>query len=144
MALEFRQVVDGYTLPNSLALNAEFYEADISVDAILSYPWMAKAQVGVFPHHNALAIDTPHLTLLYGIRKGKGGYISRRPENLYWGAEGHQGCYDPSDVNKIRTEGYCYESRKKKERKRAKNLQRQKQWAKPHGIFDIEIVNEKI
>ena len=38
MALKFRQVVDGYTLPNSLVLNAEFHEADIRVDAILSYP----------------------------------------------------------------------------------------------------------
>jgi hypothetical protein len=29
--------------------NAEFYEADIQVDAILSYPWMVKNKIGVLP-----------------------------------------------------------------------------------------------
>ncbi len=34
---------------------ATFHEADIQVEAILSYPWMEEARVGVFPHLEALA-----------------------------------------------------------------------------------------
>ena len=73
LGLHFRQVEDGYTLPQKLAFDADFYEADIRIDAILSYPWMVQAKVGVFPHYNALAIDKPRLILLYGlVRKGGG------------------------------------------------------------------------
>ena len=34
---------------------ATFIEADIEVQAILSYPWLEKAKIGVFPHLDSLA-----------------------------------------------------------------------------------------
>ena len=34
---------------------ATFHEAEIQVDAILSYPWTEEAKIGVFPHLEALA-----------------------------------------------------------------------------------------
>ena len=44
----------------------EFYTAKLDVDAILSYPWLCENKIGVSPHKNALALDEPELTLLYG------------------------------------------------------------------------------
>ena len=38
LGLKFRQVEDGYTLPEGLHFDVIFYEADIFVDALLSYP----------------------------------------------------------------------------------------------------------
>ena len=64
----FDQVVDGRTLPQTRSFEAEFYEAVISVDAILSFPWMADHKIGVFPHHQALALEEPVFTLLFGLR----------------------------------------------------------------------------
>ena len=32
-----------------------FFDADIQVDAILSYPWLRQQYLGVFPHLEALA-----------------------------------------------------------------------------------------
>jgi hypothetical protein len=64
--LEFVQVVEDQMLPELLHRGAMFYEADIKVDAILSYPWMAENRIGVFPHLEALALKEPELTLLYG------------------------------------------------------------------------------
>ena len=39
------------------------------MDGILSYAWMAKEKLGMFPHLRAMALDLPVTTLLYG----KGG-----------------------------------------------------------------------
>ena len=47
---------------------AEFYEAQIQADAILSYPWLAQTKLGIFPHHHALVLDNPELSFLYGLR----------------------------------------------------------------------------
>ncbi len=49
--------------------DAKFQEAEIEVDAILSYDLLLKNKVGVFPHHKALALDTSKLRLLYGIER---------------------------------------------------------------------------
>jgi hypothetical protein len=68
--LFFEQVVDGQTLPQNRSFQAEFYEAQIGVDAILSFPWMAQHKIGVFPHHQALALEEPVFTLLFGARNG--------------------------------------------------------------------------
>ena len=43
---------------------ADFLEAEIKVDAILSYPWMVKMKIGVFPHKGALILDRPGIPLL--------------------------------------------------------------------------------
>ena len=41
-----------------------FYTADIGVDAILSYPWLRDAKIGIFPHLNSLALPHPEQVLL--------------------------------------------------------------------------------
>ena len=51
--------------------NAEFYEADIKVDAILSYPWLVQNKIGVLPHRKALVTDLPDFVLLYGLGDNK-------------------------------------------------------------------------
>jgi hypothetical protein len=56
------------TPPECFEYEVEFYEANIKVDAILSFPWLAQAKLGVFPHHRALVLETPELTFLFGVR----------------------------------------------------------------------------
>ena len=65
------QEVDGKFLPEVLRRKVTFFEADIRVDAILSYPWMAQNQIGVFPHLKAMALEKPRLTLLHGVLREK-------------------------------------------------------------------------
>ena len=66
LSLAFREVVGGYEMPMERYFQATFYEADIRVDAILSYTWLRENNLGLFPHHKALSLDHPRLTLLYG------------------------------------------------------------------------------
>jgi len=66
VTLAFRQMVGGYEIPAERHYNATFYEADIRVDAILSYSWMRQNGIGLFPHHQAVSLDHPELTLLFG------------------------------------------------------------------------------
>ena len=40
--LNFRQQLDGKMLPETLNLKCPFYLADIGIDMILSYPWLAE------------------------------------------------------------------------------------------------------
>ena len=49
-----------------VCIPANFYEADIQVDAILSFPWMSENKVGIFPHKQALALLEPNSVLLFG------------------------------------------------------------------------------
>ena len=49
-----------------MKFSAICYEADISVDLILSFPWLEKNKIGVFPHPRALVVDEPRLLLLFG------------------------------------------------------------------------------
>jgi hypothetical protein len=55
--------------PEMAQYKIDFNEADIEVDGILSYAWMAKEKLCVFPHLKAMALDLPVTTLLHG----KGG-----------------------------------------------------------------------
>ena len=72
MDIEFNPYEDGKFLESKLSYEAVCYEADIAIDAILSYPWLAQNKIGVFPHHKALVVDEPRLLLLYGQKeKGK-------------------------------------------------------------------------
>ena len=66
LKIEFHPYENGNFLDKRMLLDATCYEADISVDIILSYPWMAKNKIGVFPHHKALVVDEPRLLLLFG------------------------------------------------------------------------------
>ena len=65
------QRVNGKYLPDLLRKTSMFYEADIRVDAILSFPWMSKNKIGVFPHLRAMALEKPQFTLLMGAPSGK-------------------------------------------------------------------------
>ena len=69
LRVRLRQEVDGVSLDELLEYDIEFFEADIQVDAILSYPWLFDNRIGLFPHHSALALDSPQLILLYGVNK---------------------------------------------------------------------------
>jgi hypothetical protein len=78
LTLHFQPEVDGQRLSENRHFPAEFYEAEISVDAIVGHPWMAHHKIGVFPHHQALALEEPQFTHLFGAenrgssRKNKG------------------------------------------------------------------------
>jgi hypothetical protein len=69
VTLRFEKQVNGKKVPEPAQYKIDFYEADIEVDGILSYAWMAKEKLGVFPHLRAMALDLPVTTLMYG----KGG-----------------------------------------------------------------------
>jgi hypothetical protein len=79
LGLFFEAVEDGYPLPEPIYFQAEFYAAEIEIDAILSYPWLRENGVGVFPHHDALAKDWPEFALLYGWHQTKTNNIPRSP-----------------------------------------------------------------
>ncbi len=64
--------VNGKKVPGLAQYKIDFYEADIEVDGILSYAWMAKEKLGVFPHLRAMALDLPVTTLIYGKRGNPG------------------------------------------------------------------------
>ena len=69
--LFFTLMENGKMSEQKLSYPALCYEADISVDLILSFPWMHENRIGVFPHHRALVVDEPKLMLLFG-EKEKG------------------------------------------------------------------------
>ena len=77
LGLYFREFEDGFEKPKPIFYEAEFFGAEIEVDAILSYPWLMKNQVGVFPHHEALAKDWPHFSLLFGWKQAN---VHRKPK----------------------------------------------------------------
>ena len=90
MCMKFRQIIDGCELAEVAVLEDIFYEADISVDAIISFPMLYKNKVMVIPHRKALGFDEPCLILLKG--------LSNRAAKSEWGRwEGsHDGYYDES------------------------------------------------
>lgn len=61
-----RKVQNGVEQAKPATCQVVFHEADIQVDAIIGYPWLYFCKVGIFPHHNALAVENP-FTLLYGL-----------------------------------------------------------------------------
>ena len=63
----FEAITNGVRHAELMEIGAVFYEAEIHMDAILSYPWMVEHKIAVFPHKRALALDLPVLTLLYGL-----------------------------------------------------------------------------
>jgi hypothetical protein len=66
LKLAFRHMVDSELIPGIKWEEATFYEAEIQVDAILSYPWLKKNKIGIFPHRLALCREEPKLTYLFG------------------------------------------------------------------------------
>ena len=69
LTLGFRRVVHGAYAPALAIFPATFYDADIYIDAILSYPWLVSQGLGVFPHLRALAALEPEFSLLRGLPK---------------------------------------------------------------------------
>ena len=57
--LTFMKVSGDTTEPQEWRTTASFYEADIPMDAILGYPWLARMDLGVFTHPSALAFEHP-------------------------------------------------------------------------------------
>ena len=66
LSMAFTQVFDGCQQPDLAVFEGIFFRAAIEIDMILSFPWLRENKLGVFAHHNALAIDEPEFTLLYG------------------------------------------------------------------------------
>ena len=80
-----------------MEIGAVFYEAEIHVDAILSYPWMVEHKIAVFPHKRALALDLPVLTLLYGLPESLRG--KKRISTISnFGNASEIECEDTSDI----------------------------------------------
>ena len=73
--LAFTQEKNGMRQKEKKFCDAEFYEADIQVDAILSYPWLVQNKIGVLPHRRALVTDLPDFVLLYGLGENKSKYF---------------------------------------------------------------------
>ena len=67
--LGFRHSVNGELMPSLFWRPGTFYEADIKVDAILSFPWLVEHQIAVVPHLKALAILEPELSFLMGVSR---------------------------------------------------------------------------
>ena len=67
--LGFRHVIQGETMPQYFWREFQLYKADITVDAILSFPWLNENHVGVFPHLNALATLEPEFSVLLGVTR---------------------------------------------------------------------------
>ena len=68
LEIEFNPNENGKFLDEKMNFEATCYEADISIDLILSFPWMAKHKIGVFPHHKALVVDEPDFCSFLGKR----------------------------------------------------------------------------
>ena len=54
LGLQFEHWTEEGVRGNTKRLDGEFYSADIHVDAIISFPWLVKNRLGVFPHLRAL------------------------------------------------------------------------------------------
>ena len=111
----FRQVRDGKEIDRPLRCIATFYEADIQVDAIIGFPWLHRTQIGIFPHHNALAQEKPFTLLL-----GNDLVWKRRVQNPKKFEEGDtpEGDQEEIEVCKITTKKM---KRRQRHRRRVEN-----------------------
>ena len=65
-----------------MGIDAEFYEADINVDAIIGCPWLVKKRVGVLAYLKALTVerDSNHLDLLWSMEGERERRKKRKPK----------------------------------------------------------------
>ena len=77
LTLGFRQILRGEVVPQLSWHEATFFEADIRVDAILSYPWLVENGLGVFPHLKALSAVESKFSLRLGMPQ-------QRKKSRYW------------------------------------------------------------
>ena len=80
--MAFTRECEGIPESPEWCTKASFYEADIQVDAILGYPWLAERELGVFPHLKALAFGHPKMILLRGRQQGP--KTEGRADHLIW------------------------------------------------------------
>lgn len=124
------QFVDGIKLDEKLPLSAEFWEADIETDAMLSYPWMVENQIGFFPHLKALAKDFPKLTLLFVKGKHMGAVLATEDED-----EEEEISVTPSPKAKPkRRKNARYKTKNTRKNVRIRNVQFQKVEGMPQGL----------
>ena len=65
--LQFSSIEGIKDRPQIYERMATFYEAEIKVDAIISYPWLLENKLGVIPHRRALVMEDPEVALLTGL-----------------------------------------------------------------------------
>ena len=82
--LGFEAQKNGIWQDELMEFGASFFEAEINVDAIISFSWMAQHKIGVFPHKRALAIDHPELIMLYGLSDKKKEYTPKKKDGEDW------------------------------------------------------------
>ena len=69
ISLEFKEKNWAQPRNQKFLLQGEFFTANIDVDLIISYHWLRKNNLGVFPHLEVLAWENPYLHLLKGGRE---------------------------------------------------------------------------
>ena len=72
LEIAFNPCENGTFLDKPMKFEAICYEADISVDLILSLLRMKKHKIGVFPNQKALSVDETRFMLLYGQPEKRG------------------------------------------------------------------------
>jgi hypothetical protein len=82
--LGFRQVLRGEMMPSYFWRGCQVYEADITVYAILSFPWLQENCIGVFAHLRASATLEPEFCTLLGVtRRSRAVYHSPEWVGVY-------------------------------------------------------------
>ena len=65
--LQFSSIEGTKDRPQIYEKKATFYEAEIKVDAIISYPWLLENKLGVIPHRRAVVMEDLEIVLLTGL-----------------------------------------------------------------------------
>lgn len=69
LRMKWYQSSDEEEVTPEIEMPGEFFEAEIGIDAILSYPWCRKNKLAVVPHLKCLAKVQPNLVLFRGEKK---------------------------------------------------------------------------
>ena len=69
LCMKFYQSSEVVDVEPEVELDGEFFEANIGIDAILSYPWCKKHHLAVVPHLKCLAIVQPNLVFIHGEKR---------------------------------------------------------------------------
>ena len=75
---------DGVVSSEKFLKDAEFYDGDIKVDAILGFDWLRKNQVGVYPHASGLELENGNMVYLVdgNLHSGGKGVSSGGNQNI--------------------------------------------------------------
>ena len=75
LRMKFYQSSEVTEVQSEVELDGEFFEANIGIDAILSYPWCKKHHLAGVPHLKCLAKVQPNLILVYGEKRHRLGKV---------------------------------------------------------------------